>query len=73
MPAPAELLDAAAACREVATVAALALMRTDGDPDAALALLDDLQCPQTAPQGSELDCIAIAQQAIHHAKGLTGG
>lgn len=69
-----ELLDRAATGREIGTAVALVLMKVDGDPDAALALIADLQVGSGVVPGSdeELDALTIAAQAIREACGMTG-
>jgi len=61
-----ELLDRAAAAREVATVAALALLQSGADADDALGILAGLE-GLVPPEGDELDCVALAAQAIRDA------
>lgn len=60
------LLDRAAAAREVATVAALALIQTHGDVDRALVILTD-GSRLVPPEGDELDAASIAAQGIRDA------
>ncbi len=45
------LLDAATAAKEVATLTALCLMQTGGDPDAAITMLDSLAPTRTPTPG----------------------
>ncbi len=66
------LLDASAAAREVATFAALALLASDGDPDAALAICALGHKVAPGHEG-ELDCATIAAQAIRDAVALRAG
>jgi hypothetical protein len=61
-----ELLDRARAAKEVAIVAALVLIASDGDPADAIARLDGLP-ESVAAQDDELDAALIAQQAIREA------
>lgn len=70
----ANLLDAAAAGREVGTMTALVMMRCDGDPDAALDLVAELRrLPVAEPQGDELDALTITGQAIRDAIAMRDG
>lgn len=63
-----ELLNAASVGREVAKLAALCLIQTKGDPEAALQLLDYFAAlPECKPVGDELDAATIAAQAIREA------
>lgn len=64
-----ELLDRAAAAREVAMLVALVLIRVSGDPDAALAMLADFD-GLAPPEGDELDAVTIAAQAVRDALGM---
>lgn len=67
------LLDAANAAKEVATLAALVLIKTSGDAEEAVALLDEL-APLVPPiEVNELDAASIARQAIRDALVLRGG
>lgn len=67
-----ELLDRAATGRQVSILTALALMKTDGQADPALEILDDLAetVPSQAPE--HLNAAAIAAQAIREATQLRG-
>lgn len=68
-----ELLDRAATGREIGTAVALVLMRVEGDPEAALALIADLQVGTgIVAANEELDALTIAAQAIREACGMTG-
>jgi hypothetical protein len=67
------LLDAATAAKEVATLTALCLMQTGGDPNAAITMLDSL-APHAPPlQAIELDAARIGEQAIREAIALRDG
>lgn len=67
-----EDLDRAATGREVATLTALVLIQTSGDPGDALTLLDYLATlPSSRPQeAGELDAVSISAQAIREAMGM---
>lgn len=71
-PSSSELLDRARVGREVAMLAALCLIQTKGDPDAALELLDFFSTlPEADPDVlGELDVRSLAAQAIRDAVGL---
>lgn len=66
-------LDSAKAAREVASLTACALIRTAGDPEAAIALLAELEFVAPPETPKELDCVTIGQQAIRDAIVLRGG
>lgn len=61
------LLDAATAAKEVATLTALCLMQTGGDPDAAITMLVSLAPLAPPVQAAELDTARIAEQAVREA------
>lgn len=63
-------LDRAATGREIGTLVASVLIRTHGDADAALALLDDFKTIAPPQEDGELDAVPIAAQAIREALGL---
>ena len=63
------LLDAASASVDVATMTALALIKSNGNANEALALLDTL-VDVAPPETDELDVVALSQQAIHIARTL---
>lgn len=69
-----DLLDAAAACRDVACKAALALLRADGDADLALEILARIrQMPEAEPAAAnELDACELAAAGIRDALELRG-
>lgn len=64
------LLDAANAAREVACVAALALIQADGDAEDALHILDVVAMEVPSEKLCELDAASIAGQGIRSAISL---
>lgn len=60
------IADVSQAAREVAIVAAAALIRTGGNADAATEMLAEFSA-KVPPEGDELDASAIAAQAIRTA------
>lgn len=63
-------LEAANAAKEVATLAALCLMQTGGDPDAAITMLGEIAPLAPSLEVNELDAALISQQAIREAVAL---
>lgn len=66
------VMSAAQAAKEVACFTALALLQTEGDGNAALAILkrfEDVAPPRSL---AELDCVALGEQAIREAMALRG-
>jgi hypothetical protein len=68
MTAPASIiLDSARAAKEVSMLVALTLIQTQGDADAALALLKEIAHVAPPRSVEELDAVAIGAQAIREA------
>lgn len=61
------LLDASAAAKEVATLVALVLIQTEGDPYAALEMLDGFEGIAEPETVNELDAVRIGAQAVRTA------
>lgn len=66
------LLDASAAAKEVATLVALVLIQTEGDPDAALEMLGGFEGIAEPETINELDSVRIGAEAVRTAMWMRG-
>lgn len=69
---PGVLLDRAAAAKEVATLVALVLIKTAGDPAAALEMLDDFEGVAPPESDDQLDAVTIGASAVRTAMSMRG-
>lgn len=65
------LLEAASAAREIATMTALLLIRSDGDPERAIEIAEEIMADAPFDEANEdLDALSISAQAIREAVAL---